>query len=307
MNVRLYSTPDEFASAARWVYRRDPVLFTVELTTARSRVLSADRVMLSVADDAGVFAAAVQGDDGCLLVSGLPARSIGEVVAKLSARGIELPAVRGTRAAATAFVDAWCTAVGAGAEVSDEETLYRLGTLEPPSGVPGKVRLSADDDGELVVDWLDAFFADAFDIPSDREARRGYLREIAHARGRILVWTVDDVPVSMARLHAPSAGMTRVGPVYTPLEHRGRGYAAAVTSAAAEDAIGRGVRDVVLFADVNNAVSNGVYRRIGFEPVTRHVRFGLTLQASQRLSATSGYVRDATAVMGARGTVSCVP
>ena len=263
--------------------------------------------MLSVADDAGVFAAAVQSDDGCLLVSGLPVRSIGEVVAELAARGVELPAVRGTHAAATAFVDAWCSAVGADADVRDEETLYRLGTLTLPSGVPGKARLSTDADGELLVDWLDGFFADAFDVPSDREARRGYLREIAHVRGRILVWTVDDAPVSMARLHAPSAGMTRVGPVYTAPEQRGHGYAAAVTAAAAEDAVCRGVRDVVLFADVNNAASNGVYRRIGFEPVTRHVRFGLTSQASQRLSATGGYVRDATAVMGARGTVSCVP
>ena len=35
VNVRLYTTPDDFGCVARWVYRRDPVRFTTELTTMR--------------------------------------------------------------------------------------------------------------------------------------------------------------------------------------------------------------------------------------------------------------------------------
>jgi predicted GNAT family acetyltransferase len=82
----------------------------------------------------------------------------------------------------------------------------------------------------------------------------------------------------MARLHAPAVGTSRIGPVYTPPEHRGHGYAAAVTSAAVGLANRWGARDVVLFADVANPVSNGVYRRIGFVPVAEHVHFELTVK-----------------------------
>jgi RimJ/RimL family protein N-acetyltransferase len=48
------------------------------------------------------------------------------------------------------------------------------------------------------------------------------------------------------------------------------GYGSAVT--AADLALGNGVDDVVLFADLANPVSNAIYQRIGFEPVRDYVR-----------------------------------
>ncbi len=48
VNVRLYSTPDDFGPVARWVYRRDPVSFTTELTTLRTLAVAADQLLLSV-------------------------------------------------------------------------------------------------------------------------------------------------------------------------------------------------------------------------------------------------------------------
>jgi predicted GNAT family acetyltransferase len=200
--------------------------------------------------------------------------------------------VRGTRSSAQGFVDAWTRETGATAELTDTETLYRLGALRPPRGVPGWGRLADHDDTDLLVRWLDAFFADAFGAPSDPAARRRYLDEIVEERGRIVLWTVDGEPVSMARLHAPLAGMTRIGPVYTPPEHRGRGHAAAVTSMAAEDALRRGVSDIVLFADADNPVSNRLYQRIGFDTVTEHLRFDVCHQEEHRPRPAPVRTRD---------------
>lgn len=83
----------------------------------------------------------------------------------------------------------------------------------------------------------------------------------------------------MARVHACIDGMARIGPVYTPPEHRGHGYAAALTSVASRAALDRGVRDVVLFADAANPVSNRVYQRIGFAAVAENVRYQFTPMA----------------------------
>lgn len=231
--------------------------------------------MLSVVDESGLCGAAVQGDDGGLLVSGVPRRCVDDVVRTLVALGVGLPSVRGMRSSAACFVDSWCRRAGGFASVSDTETLYRLAELERPVGVSGRARPTTETDDELLVRWLDAFYTDAFGHRSDRSASRRILDDIRSARGRIVLWTVDDEPVSMARLHAPVAGMARIGPVYTPTEHRGHGYAAAVTSVVADHALRRGVRDVVLFADHANPVANGVYRRLGFVPVADHVRFQL--------------------------------
>jgi predicted GNAT family acetyltransferase len=90
---------------------------------------------------------------------------------------------------------------------------------------------------------------------------------VSRAGDRFVLWDVDGVPVR----HGAAAGARRrglpIGPVYTPRNHRGRGYGSAVTAAAAALAHRDGTPDVVLFTDLANPVSNAIYRRIGFEPV----------------------------------------
>ncbi len=77
---------------------------------------------------------------------------------------------------------------------------------------------------------------------------------------------VDGEPVAQAAARAVVAGMSRIGPVYTPPEHRGRGYAAAVTAAAARWALGSGARHVLLYTDLANPTTNRLSPRLGFRP-----------------------------------------
>jgi predicted GNAT family acetyltransferase len=276
VNVRLYASPDDFGPVARWVYRRDPVLFTTELTTLRTATWPTDQLLLSAFDCDGEVGAALQMRDAVFLVSGLPPTMAKEAAAALAPVRADLPAVRGTPTTAAAFSQAWSEATGVIAVTSFAETLYRLGELVPPRGVVGESRLAEDGDAELLVGWLDAFFVEAFDSESNPEASREVLVDIAAAGGRVVLWTVDHVPVAMARVHGALLGMSRIGPVYTPPEHRGHGYGAVVTAEAVRHAQCEGARDVVLFADVANPVSNRIYRRLGFVPVAEHVQYAFT-------------------------------
>ena len=70
--------------------------------------------------------------------------------------------------------------------------------------------------------------------------------------------------------------MVRVGPVYTPPELRGRGYAGAATAAASQAALDAGVRQVVLYTDLANPTSNALYQRLGYRPVEDRVIFSFT-------------------------------
>jgi RimJ/RimL family protein N-acetyltransferase len=252
------------------------VSFTTELTTLRTSNWPAEHVLLSIADCDGTVGAALQMRDGVLLSSGLPPTLAKEAALALAPVQADLPAVRGTPSTAAAFSQAWTEAAGATAATSFEETLYRLGELVPPRGVVGESRLADDGDAELLVGWLDAFFVEAFDSESNPDASREVLGDIAAAGGRVVLWTVDHVPVAMARVHGALLGMSRIGPVYTPPEHRGHGYGAAVTAEAVRHAQREGARDVVLFADVANPVSNRIYRRLGFVPVAEHVQYAFT-------------------------------
>ncbi|MGK2879745.1 MAG: GNAT family N-acetyltransferase [Mycobacterium sp.] len=91
-----------------------------------------------------------------------------------------------------------------------------------------------------------------------------------------LMTEVDGMAVSVAGVRAPIAGMTRIGPVFTPTERRGNGFGSAVTAAAATWALSVGARDVVLFTDLANPISNRIYQRIGFVPVGDAARFDFT-------------------------------
>ncbi|MCV7251635.1 GNAT family N-acetyltransferase [Mycobacterium hackensackense] len=276
MKVRLHPSEREFGAVVDVVYRPDPVAYTVELTTLRVPAADGSRILLSVADGDAAIGAAVQVSNAALLTSGLAPAHATDVAAALADDHPRLPAVRGTRCSSTAFVTAWSALTGAAAELTDVEPLYRLVDLAAPSGVAGESRLAVGREVELLVDWLDAFFVEAFGLPSDRTARRAYLDEIAVADGDIVVWTAGSAPVSMARVHAPLAGVSRIGPVYTPPEHRGHGYAAAVTAAAARHAHRRGADEVVLFADAANPLANRVYQRIGFTAVDEHLQYAFT-------------------------------
>lgn len=273
VDARLHANADDFGSVARWVYRRDPVLFTSELTALRASRACTDGVFLSVTDCDRAMGAALQTPGDAMLVSGLPPVMAKAAAAEVATVRATLPGARGTRSSATAFADAWCAATGARAADAVGRTLYRLDELVPPADVPGVSRLAAASDVGVVVEWLDGFFVDAFDATPDPAARRDYLRRIAADGGEVVLWSVDGAPVSMARVHAPAAGMSRIGPVYTPPASRGHGYGAAVTAAAALRAHRRGAAHVVLFADVVNPGANRIYGRLGFVPVADSVEY----------------------------------
>src|SRR5664279_4008681 len=97
--------------------------------------------------------------------------------------------------------------------------------------------------------WLAAFDAEAGTRPIDLEARVDQL--IGECRA--LVWTdPDGSPVSVVAWSPLVAGMVRLGPAYTPPEHRRHGYASALTAAACRRALDSGARHLVLFTDLAN-------------------------------------------------------
>lgn len=58
-----------------------------------------------------------------------------------------------------------------------------------------------------------------------------------------------------------------MAPVYTPADLRGHGYAGAVTAEVSRVALESGTAEVLLFTDLANPTSNGLYQRIGYRGV----------------------------------------
>jgi len=272
VEVRLHASVDEFRAIAEPVYRRDPIAHTIELTLLGANKLPEDSLLMTVWDDGTAVGAAMQTPPYPLACNGIPLIVMAPVVADLAALFPRLDGVRGVRNTAVAFADSWRGVTGRAGTMSTEERLYRLGTLRKPNGVAGTARLATGDDRVRLVDWVELFFEETLSHVRDDAAGERFIDRANQVGDRFVLWAVGGTPVSMAMLRAPAAGVSRIGPVFTPQHRRGRGYGSAVTAAACELAHRSGIADVVLYADLANPTSNAIYQNIGFEPVVDSVR-----------------------------------
>ncbi|MCX5082373.1 GNAT family N-acetyltransferase [Streptomyces sp. NBC_00401] len=262
---------DDFLARAGGYLRAEPALHTVVLSVTASlrergpAVYAAQGQLFGVlyGPDGGVCGTFLWTKPFRLHVSPLDREQADALAVALQGRAVT--GVFGVDSASAAFADAWQSRTGAGARRAIEQRLYRLGDLTPPLPAPaGRPRVATEADRELLVRWRTAFDADT-GTPG------GASQEWADERisyGGVTLWeTADGVPVSMAGVTRQAAGAVRVAPVYTPKELRGRGYAGAVTAEVSRAARAAGASEVLLFTDLANATSNGLYLRIGYRPV----------------------------------------
>ncbi|MGH3697833.1 MAG: GNAT family N-acetyltransferase [Pseudonocardiaceae bacterium] len=269
MELRLHSDLAGFARLTGALYGADPVTHTVAITVTHQLLdgtvpVEDVRALLTVHAGASVAGAALRTHPWPLLVSGLPVPAAELAAATLAGHDPELDKVFGPRDPAEAFAVAWCAATGAATKTVMANRLFRLEELIPPARVPGQARLAGPGDQDLVARWQRAFAEEA--LPGQPASERKATERQSADRGMQL-WTVHGTPVALARASPPACGMSRIGPVYTPAEHRGHGYGSAVTAAATRWALDAGAHHVVLFTDVANPVSNSIYPRLGYRLV----------------------------------------
>jgi len=177
-----------------------------------------------------------------------------------------------------AFVSTWTTRTGHRPRVIERNRLYRLDKLVPPDPLPaGKARQARSADVPIAARWLEEFWGElSHAVRPDASIAAPAIAEARIAEGAFWLWLDGDgTPVSLAG-HTPIvAGASRIGPVYTPRELRGRGYAGAVTAAASRALLSQGADEVLLFTDLANPTSNALYQRIGYREVSDRVRLEL--------------------------------
>jgi GNAT superfamily N-acetyltransferase len=276
--------PDAFLAAAGAFLRAAPAANSVVLTTVEAmRARPADRGDRGrAADNEPLFAwwqppgeavggAAMHTPPYPLHVGAMPPPAVAALAETLAARGRALPGVNGHAGAAEAFAAAWSERTGARARVFRRMRLHRLGALVAPDPPPpGCAVVAGPEHRDLLVAWYAAFGRE-IEEPAAGDLGAAVDDRLSHGGARL--WIVDGEPVSLAGTTRSVAGAIRVAPVYTPPEHRGRGYAAGVTAAATRAALDAGAGEVLLYTDLANPTSNRLYARLGYRPVEDSVMF----------------------------------
>lgn len=161
-----------------------------------------------------------------------------------------------------------------GEVVSDKQTrLWECTSVTVPAAPAGRLRPATEDDAELVLAWFTAFHEEA-DEQAGREPdpHSGEHNTLDSVLVRIRegvewLWELPDGEVAhLSGAGLPSYGVARIGPVYTPKEHRGRGIASHVVGELTRRGLEAEHR-MCLFTDQANPTSNKIYAGLGYEPV----------------------------------------
>lgn len=281
--LEFFDDPADFLSAAGEHLARDSVLNTVVATVAAREA----RGETEPVPGAPHWYVAARSDDGG--VAGMAMRTAGfepfpvfllpmpqdtalDLARVLHERGEEVGGANGALPPTRQFAEESARLARRTATAVVHTRLFQLHELRMPPTPAGALRSAREEDVELVLRWYRSFHREA-DEQAGRTPRTlamsGLRREemlVGIRGGRVFVWEVDGEPVNLTAANAAAYGTARIGPVFTPAEHRGHGYAGAAVARVSRLILDEDARPC-LFTDQANPVSNRIYQRLGYEPV----------------------------------------
>jgi GNAT superfamily N-acetyltransferase len=285
-SLEFLDDPAAFLDATAAYLATEPVLNTV-IASVTQRIAAADaggrpradhpRWWVVVRDDAGSVAGVAMRTAPFaphpVYALPMPGDAARRLAGALHERGEALGGVNGALPAARLIAEETARLAGGAVRVHEHTRLFELGELVVPPAPAGALGRATADDVDLCLAWFQAFGAAAAE-QAGRAGSHDTLESftVEDMRARIddgVVWLWEDEHgerVHLTGANPPAYGVTRIGPVYTPKEHRGRGYAGAAVAQVSQHFLDRGVR-CCLFTDQANPVSNHLYEAIGYRPV----------------------------------------
>ena len=193
----------------------------------------------------------------------------------------ELPGVVGSVPEVDVFARLWSEREGNEARTHIAQGLFALEQVEPVANAPGAMRDATADDRPLLVEWYVAFVEEALGDHPEPDRLEHMVDHRLAADGEGLVLWEDGDPVSMAGFGGRTPHGIRIGPVYTPPDLRGRGYATALTADLSQRLLDSGRRFCFLYTDLANPTSNRIYERIGYRRVCESAEIRFQTQATK--------------------------
>lgn len=207
-------------------------------------------------------------------VSDMPLPAVAFAAARFAEAHPEVDGVFGPEEAAIAFAAVLLAHRDPPAHIEGGRMgLFELTAVSPLPPSPGRMRRAVPADTPLIQRWMEAFGAEALPHEPPPGPTAG---ERTVARGGVRIWEVEGEPVAYANFGRELGGHVSIGPVYTPPELRGRGYATGLVAEMSRAALAEGRVGCTLFTDLANPTSNRIYERIGYRRIgtMRRIGFG---------------------------------
>ncbi len=269
MKVIRYPTAREFLEAAEPFLLRAEVENSLILGIAHELLIDDSGLAITpylgvVRDDEGICVAALRTLRTKLGITRATRNdALAVLAADVQSVAPTLLGVLGPEPSARLFADELALLRGARVMRTVSQRIFELREVVPPPSPPrGELRQARVDEAELLAAWISGFLTEVREVGDSEALVTERLR-----RGRIYLWD-DDGPRTMAAWAGKTPHGVRVNFVYTPPESRGKGYASACVAALSQRLLDEGNEFCCLYTDLSNPISNSIYQKIGYRPVS---------------------------------------
>jgi len=231
-------------------------------------------------DPSGWFMATVAGDSGIELTAvmtppfnltlyaadnKLNDAALDCLIGGITQENITIGGVTSAKPLAERFAELYAAAKGLKHRIDMSQRIYELAEVNRDVKYIGNLRLSKESDMAFLPYWLGGFVADCFNDPLavvNADQARYHI-----STNRLYILEDNGTPVSMAKVSREMVNACGISLVYTPPYFRGKGYAVSCVSGVSQACFDRGFTFCVLYADLANPTSNGLYKKIGYKPI----------------------------------------
>src|SRR2546425_11181136 len=249
MNVRSVRDPAEFLDVAGPLLLHDEarhnlILGIVGTLRDHPEVYSEHYLWVVEAGVDPLGAALMTPPYNLVLADPVTLDALGTLAEYLRAARVTFPGVVGNLPHVDRFAEGYARTMGSKPFVRIAQGVYALRMVREVRKAPGRGRRATTHDRDLVVAWTHEFSAEALPAregDDDRTERMVDFRLDADPDDSgMWLWVADGRPLSLAGYGGNTPNGIRVGPVYTPPELRGRGYATSLVAEMSSWLLARG-------------------------------------------------------------------
>ena len=271
LHVRTYQHGAEFLAATEREFQREEAINNViygiaRLVSAFPQHQAAPPYLATVQENDRLACAALMTPPHHLLLYAVaPTQAVLDaVIDDLRLNAWPVSGVTARADLARQFAEQWQQRTGEAYRLEVNMRVFELRAVDWPTPTPGRLRMADAADLALVYRWYCDFTREALPKDSILPAEEGVRRAIG--QNNVHLWD-DDGPVSLAVRGRQLPHGSSIGPVYTPPDKRGRGYASACVAAVSQAILDGGADYCTLFTDLANPTSNHIYQRLGYRPL----------------------------------------
>ncbi len=289
MEIRRHRHASELLSLAGTYLERNesennlPIGLAYRLTKNPHYYGTKSPLLLSIIDRQNVSGVAIMTPPKRLILSRVHTdvrATVAQLVAHLRHTQTRVPGVTAPAVEAETFSTGWVASMRGGVSAR-KTTQLRIFEARAVTDIPlasGRLRSAEMADRFLMAKWLADFSAELGE-PLDLQAARNHAERAIDA-AELYVWE-NDVPVCIAAEVRPTKNGTTISNVYTPPEHRNKGYATACVWTLTKQMLADRYTFCNLYTDLSNPTSNSIYLKIGYVPVGDALSFDFLPTASR--------------------------